>query len=219
MALAMALCLAFGICSFEATASTYNNIVKQTNGKTCEYIGGNCKIIFCVTDSWNNGHNVDVSIVNTGNSSIRDWKCCFDYDAIIVNEWNAEMVSNNETGDVEAYYCSWNRELMPGASCSFGFSCDSGFKGFPQRCYLETGTFDENTDCDIDVVIKQTWNRGCVGDVVIRNQSDADIQDWMLEFDTRLQVDSIWNCIVKSKGEGHFVISSADYNCRIPSNK
>ena len=117
----MALCLVVFICSFEATASAYSYTIKQKNDETCEYISETCKLVFCVTNSWNNGHNVNVSIINTGNSAIRDWKCCFDYDAAITNLWNAEMVSNNETGEVEVYYCSWSRELMPGASCSFGF--------------------------------------------------------------------------------------------------
>lgn len=218
MAFAMVLCLAVCQCSFEAKASSDNYATRQMDGKTCEYVSEKCKIVFSATDSWNNGHNVAVTIINSGNSSIRDWKCCFDYDATIVNAWNAEMVSNDETGEKEAYYCTWNRELMPGSSCSFGFSCSGVFKGFPQRCYIETGVFEESTGCDIDVVIKQSWNGGSTGEVVIRNGSDSDIPDWMLEFDTQLQVDSVWNGIVKSRTGEHFVISSADYNCRIPSN-
>ncbi|MBQ6095806.1 MAG: cellulose binding domain-containing protein [Lachnospiraceae bacterium] len=203
-AFAMVLCLTVCQCSFEAMASSDNYATRQTDGKTCEYIGENCKIIFCVTDAWNNGHNVNISIVNTGNSPIRDWKCCFDYDATIVNTWNTEIVSSEESDIEEAYYCTWNRELMPGASYSFGFSCSSVFKGFPQKCYLETSTFAENTDCDIDVVIKQAWNGGCVGEVVIRNESDSEVRDWMLEFDTKLQVDSVWNGIVKKQDGGTF---------------
>ncbi len=215
MAFAVALCLIVCLCSFDVTALAYNYDIKQANSKTCEYVGENCKIVFCVTDSWGNGHNVDVTIVNTGNSSIRDWKCCFDYGATIANAWNAEMISNDQTGEAEAYYCSWNRELMPGSSCRFGFSCNGSFTSFPQRCFLETGVFNENTSCDVNVTISQSWNGGCVGGVVIQNASDADVRDWMLEFDTELQVDSVWNGIVQSKKEGHYVISSADYNCLI----
>ncbi|MEU8241000.1 cellulose binding domain-containing protein [Actinoplanes missouriensis] len=83
-------------------------------------------------NAWNNGLTADITVTNTGSSSINGWQLTFSLPAgqTITGGWNATYTP--ASGQVTARNVSYNGVLAPGASVSFGFQAThTGNSGAP----------------------------------------------------------------------------------------
>ncbi|BBH67891.1 hypothetical protein ACTI_45760 [Actinoplanes sp. OR16] len=83
-------------------------------------------------NAWNNGLTADITITNTGSSSINGWQVTFSLPAgqTITGGWNATYAPSS--GQVTASNVGYNAALAPGASVSFGFQAThTGNSGAP----------------------------------------------------------------------------------------
>ncbi|KIH97489.1 glycosyl hydrolase family 5 [Streptomonospora alba] len=80
-----------------------------------------CEVDYSTND-WNGGFTASVSVVNTGDTPIRDWELGFEFGAgqEITHGWNAEWSQDGSA--VTASGLSWNSDLAPGSSVSAGFN-------------------------------------------------------------------------------------------------
>ena len=78
------------------------------------------KIEYKVRNTWAHHAIIDAFITNTGDTTLRDWSLAMDYDADIVDIWNADVVSN-EGGSYRLKCKDYNADIKPDESVTFGF--------------------------------------------------------------------------------------------------
>jgi hypothetical protein len=106
------------------TGLTVNSFSVSTSGGTPPPPppppGGSCRVSYR-PNTWADGFTADVSITNTGTSTVDGWTLGFSFagNQRITSAWNA-VVAQNGTA-VTARDASYNRTIAPGASTAFGF--------------------------------------------------------------------------------------------------
>lgn len=83
--------------------------------------GGTGPRVAYTMSTWNNGFTADISITNTGTSTINGWTLAFTLPAgqSITSGWNATF--SPSSGQVSARNLSYNATLAPGATIDIGF--------------------------------------------------------------------------------------------------
>ncbi|MFK8907062.1 cellulose binding domain-containing protein [Streptomyces sp. YS-3] len=99
--------------------------------------GASCKVTGKV-NAWNTGLTEDITLTNTGSSTIDGWALAFTLPAgqSVTSAWNATIAPAG--GQVTATNLSYNGTLAPGASASFGFQAThTGNTSFPTAFTLD----------------------------------------------------------------------------------
>ncbi|MFE2346646.1 glycoside hydrolase family 9 protein [Kitasatospora cineracea] len=80
-----------------------------------------CAVTYTVGSSWGTGFTADVTVRNTGSSTVSGWKLAWTYrgNEAVSNAWNAQVVQSGAA--VTATDAGWNGTLAPGGTASFGF--------------------------------------------------------------------------------------------------
>lgn len=83
--------------------------------------GGGCTITYTTASQWPNGFVANVTITNTGTSTINGWALTFTFpgDQRITSAWKGTVTQSGQT--VTATNTSYNAAITPGASTSLGF--------------------------------------------------------------------------------------------------
>lgn len=207
------------------TVSVFSNDVSQNsvgwNGVTMEstFEGNGFQVTFKLEDYWNGGYNANVKIENTGDTLIENWTIKFDYPGEIATVWNA-VIDTRETGKYVVKNAGWNQDIASGQSVEFGISGQGDFVGFPSE-YQMLGHLVNADGEDYSIDFKETskWDSGFNANITITNNTDKDIEDWVLEFDFDADITDIWDGDIISKGNGHYVVKNVEYNSTIPSGK
>jgi cellulase/cellobiase CelA1 len=81
---------------------------------------GACKVSDTI-DAWNTGLTENITVTNTGSSTVNGWKLTFTLASgqAVTNVWNATITPSS--GTVSATNLSYNASLAPGGTASFGF--------------------------------------------------------------------------------------------------
>jgi chitodextrinase len=82
--------------------------------------GGACRVRYAA-NTWSNGFTADVTVTNTGSSTINGWTLTYTLPSgqTISNSWNATVTTSGSA--VTARNLAWNGTLGAGASTSFGY--------------------------------------------------------------------------------------------------
>ncbi len=100
---------------------------------------GTTQIEFTRPDVWDTGYNGNVSIKNTGTSTISSWSLSFQLADKITSVWNGNL--SGATPNYAVSNASWNSSIAPGQAVSFGFGASySGPVGVPSNCRLNGST-------------------------------------------------------------------------------
>lgn len=194
----------------EESSSEETTVIEEETTESV-YQGENFKVTFQLANKWDGGYQVAVRIDNTSDEVIHDWllECNMDYE--IINIWNAQIFEQNIVKNAV-----WNQDIYPHSSVEFGFQGNNTFPGFPTE-YKLLGACEENKkeDYSVEYVLDSDWGSGFTGRISITNNTEETIEDWVLTFDFARDITSIWNGVIESKADGHYVIKNADYNCNI----
>jgi Cellulose binding domain/Calx-beta domain/Glycosyl hydrolases family 18 len=99
---------------------------------------------FSVTNDWINGFNGDVTIQNTGASTIHGWKVQFNFNGQISSIWNASILSHS--GNVYVVQpANWNTDIAAGQTIDFGFTGNPGGVAAVLKNFVITGTVETGT--------------------------------------------------------------------------
>lgn len=82
----------------------------------------NSTVNYSITQDWGSGFGADVTITNTGTTTMSDWSITWTWPSgqSVGSLWNA---SYTQTGsEVTVTNVGWNADIAPGASVSFGFN-------------------------------------------------------------------------------------------------
>lgn len=191
------------------------------DGSTKEdvYEGNGFQVVFKLQDYWNGGFNANVKIENTSDKTIENWALGFDYQGEIANIWNAVIVSS-EQPEYVVKNAEWNQDIAPGKSVEFGFSGKGDFAGFPGEYRMPGQIKDLNVDdYSVDYTVVNDWGSGFQADITITNNTEKVLEDWVLEFDYDRDITNIWNGVMESHEDSHYVIKNAGYNANIKEGK
>ena len=67
--------------------------------------------------------------------------------------------------------------------------------------------------------IQSEWNTGLTANVVIKNDSNAAVNGWTLEFDCTAKITNIWCAKIVSHSGKHYVIAPESYNSTVGANQ
>ena len=164
------------------------------------------KVTFALLEDWGDGYNAGVTIENTSDRVIEDWKLSMAYDAPdFTTIWNG-VVESHENGVFVINNCGWNQDIPVGGSVFFGFSVGAAFNGEPtdfKNLNAKTDTQEEDYTVTYEVIAD--WGAGFTGQVTITNNTDKTIEDWGLEFDFANEITQIWNGIIEQHENGRYV--------------
>ena len=208
----MAILLALLMCV--CLVDTRALVADEANGPV--YESGDLTYTFTLQGSWNTGYNASIRIDNHSAESIEDWRFEMEYEGSISNIWNA-VIESNADGKYIIKNAGWNQDIAAGSYVEFGLSGAEAFDKYPSSYKMLTG-IAENSSEDFDAVFEITndWTQGFTGRITITNNTDAMIEDWVLEFDGENEISTLWDGQIVSHESTHYIVKSADYNQNIP---
>ncbi len=170
------------------------------------------RVTFSVTGHWNGGYNANVRLENIGNATIENWVLGFSFQGDITNIWNG-VISEHEDAEYVIKNAGWNQDIEAGKNIEFGISGSGDFPGFPNNYLLlgEIGNIPTD-DYTIEYRLNSDWGIGFTREISITNNTDAPIEDWILEFDFDRTITSIWNGVIETHEDSHYNIKNAGYN-------
>ncbi len=183
------------------------------------YEGDGYRATFQLDGIWDGGFCANVTIENTGEEAIEDWIIGFDYPGEISGFWNADFLST-EAGNYIAKNNEWNQDIPVGGSITFSIIGGEDFVDFPTEYHMMSRMSRRDTEeYEVSYEVTQSWESAFNANVTITNNSETDIEDWMLEFDFNADIINIWNGEILSGDDGHYVIKNSGYNSVIPAGE
>ncbi len=169
--------------------------------------------------SWEDKVQLNVTVTNSSDASINNWKVSLGFDGSIDQIWNAEIVSK-EQGTYVIGHPSWKTDLAAGESYTFGVIAT---KNVAEDIVIEEPVLvskEVTADpSDYEVALsKSEWSYGYNGEITINNVSDDSFEGWKVEFDLADEITGIWNANIVSHEGRHYVIENAGYNDAIVSH-
>jgi len=146
--------VSFGITVYEAFSEYpeyYSILGNEVETKSEVYT-----VDYKITEDWGDGYKAAVTITNNKATAIEDWRLTFSYgDNLITQMWNA-VILNNTDGTYQLGCETYNQNIAPGESITFGFMVEPGCSGklmenVVLREYVATGDNageDANQDGD-----------------------------------------------------------------------
>ncbi|MBE5878018.1 MAG: VWA domain-containing protein, partial [Lachnospiraceae bacterium] len=191
------------------------------DGTTTESVfeSENFKVTYSLSSYWTGGFNANIKIENTSESIIQNWHMTFESPNEFSNIWNAQVFEHVD-GNYTLKNVGWNQDIGIGQSIEFGVSGNSDFLGFPKSFTL-LGETTQKDVADYSVVysLVSDWGSGFSATISITNNTEAAIEDWELSFDFDRTITNLWNGVITSAEDGHYLISNAGYNSNIAAGQ
>lgn len=122
-----------------AIKSASNGIVSYDTAT----IQSSYEVSFKKTASWDKHINGEITITNTGSSTITDWKLKFDFNGTIENIWNASVIKDED--GITVANAGWNQNIAVGETVSFGFIARVDSEDTePQNMIIQDKDADDN---------------------------------------------------------------------------
>ncbi len=186
----------------------------ETNQQTTTYAGENFRIEYQIVSQWNQGYIANVTIFNTGSTTIENWELSYQSADEYVNIWNASVDYRGAN-----YYniknAGHNQNIRPGESVSFGFQ--AAYKGesvdIPQSYkILGDRLVVNNKECRIQFDVVNQWHDGCIMNATLYNNSDKNIENWSMEYGFDFEIPNIWRAKIESRNGNTYKITNCEYN-------
>jgi hypothetical protein len=121
-----------------AQSSAGQSIPSNQADATTLASGVACQVVYTVTTQWDSGFGTAVSIVNTGNKALNNWKLTWTWagNQQITQAWNSSYTQAGPNASLAA--ASWNKNIAPGTTLSgMGFNASySGTNTAPTAFYV-----------------------------------------------------------------------------------
>lgn len=184
-----------------------------------------------VGSTWGTGATSDLTIQNTGTTTMSGWTVEFDAPFMITEYWNAQLVSHAGTHyvfkNIPGFF---NATVKPNGTAMFGFNAqfDLGTDPSVQNIKLNGvlvnpggggnpggGTTDFTATVTQDV--RAQWPDGSTNDVTIRNTGMTAINGWTVTFDAAFEITGVWNARLVSHVGTKYTIANIPgfWNTRI----
>ncbi|MFI6094665.1 lytic polysaccharide monooxygenase [Lentzea sp. NPDC051213] len=83
---------------------------------------GTCTVTYTRPSTWNGGFTANVSVANSGTEAVTGWRLVWDFppEQRLSQAWSSTITVTN--GKATATGASWNADIAPGGTVSFGFN-------------------------------------------------------------------------------------------------
>ena len=164
------------------------------------------------TSQWPGHSNLEIVFTNTGSETIHDWYFTFDFGYTIENPYNCYILEHEDN----LYTISnndWNQDILPGQSVTVGFTASSSDGGsidtMPSFYLLNTTTVTLSED-DLSYSFDEysDWTSGFSGALILANNTDNQIRDWNITFDSNRPITQVDAAALTSNSDGTYSISN-----------
>lgn len=192
------------------------------------YTSNGCSVKYETKSGWGNQVQIDISITNDGEESMKLSELRFVYQARIINIWNASIASEKEVSGAWQYVLtpeSYNKLLNAGESINIGFIAEGvDLPQAPDKIEIEgeredpKGAVGDTADfggyCRITTEVSNQWDGGIIGKIILENTGKEILKGWKLHFVWDGQIDNIWNAVCQKDKSG-YSINPMNYNSEI----
>lgn len=191
----------------------------ESSDRSRTYDGVGYSIRYDICEEWSTGFTAEISITNTSDKQIENWRLKANSSNSHITLWNAQLESRKD-GTTVIKNAGHNADIAPGQKVVFGFSSSETFVGFPDDITLISEESElEKEDFKASYKLVNDWKDGFSGEIEITNSSDSAIEDWGIEFDFGRDITNIWNAQIVSHDGDHYVIRNAGYDSDIKSGE
>ncbi|MDE6744608.1 MAG: S8 family serine peptidase, partial [Lachnospiraceae bacterium] len=184
------------------------------------YTGEGYEVDATVTTYWEGGYNLCVTVRNTSEETIHNWGILFETQDSIRDLYNAEILSDRE-GMYLLRNKVYNQDIPVGGSVSFGYTAyHTEAADVPEE--YAVSSIEKAVESDsftVSCLVSDEWESGAVVQLMIENTSERTIEDWILEFDSKMQIEKLWNADLVSYEAGHYVLRNVSYAQNIPAGE
>lgn len=197
-------------------AYTLTGVQENEQPDNSIFTGENFSAQYRIDSKWDGAYNGSIILTNTGNETIDNWMISFESENNIVNIWNAKIYSH-EDNLYKIKNDTWNQDIKPGQSVSFGFTAQYDTQAEIPDEYTMLGikTLVTEDNYTIESIINSQWENGYTMDIVIKNLSERTLEDWELSFNMDTEIEQIWNGVITSHEEDSYTVKNAEYNANI----
>ena len=176
------------------------------------YVGEGYTIETIVTDSWDGAYNVKLLITNTGNETLHNWAFMMRTEDTISGLYNAVELSNNE-GMRLIKNAAYNQDIPIGATVEVGYTAYYDEKtDLPDEFALSHIIKEVDiSECEVSLFSSDEWENGGIAQIIITNTSESAIEDWMIEFDSEMDIVELWGGAIESHEGNHYFIRNPEY--------
>lgn len=177
------------------------------------YVDENFKVTYIVNGAWDNSVTATIEIENIGSETIKNWFLGMALDGEIEEIWNATIYRH-----VKEHYviknANYNSNIAPGERVSFGCVIKfSDTERFPDEFYMPVTTQAvRSRRYEVRTEIVSSWEGGQEYQITVQNISKQTIEDWTVEFDFDAEINSLWNSLLVSEENGHYILTNNNYN-------
>lgn len=155
---------------------------------------------FNVTDQWEGAFNGSITIKNVSDDIIENWQIQFEFPHIIVDIWNAQIVSyENGIYNIKNAGGNNNVNIPVGGSVNFGFIANYEAEiSKPENVKLISSFATTNSDnYNVEFIVLNDWCDGFTAQITITNNTNVDMENWHLEFDFGNEINNIWDAVIE----------------------
>lgn len=184
------------------------------------YIGEGYTVDVVVADAWEGAYNVKLKINNTSEEKIHNWGFVMKTSDKISGLYNAVELSDND-GVRLIKNAGYNQDIAVGGCVEVGYTAfyETG-ADVPQEFALSHIKKEvDSAECEVSLFVTDEWEEGGMAQIIIENTSDQVIEDWILEFDSDMDMAGIWGGVIESHNDEHYFIRNADYAQNIPAEE
>ncbi len=176
------------------------------------YVGEGYTVEVVVPAYWENAYNVQLKITNISEEIIHNWAFVMETADDIVNLYNAVELSNKE-GVRLIKNVGYNQDIPVGGTIEVGYTASYEKNAdVPSGFALSQIETEVTTDeCEVSIFITDEWGNGGLAQIAIKNNSELPIEDWMIKFDSALDIKEIWGGVIESHEGEHYFIRNAEY--------
>ena len=172
---------------------------------------------FKVIQKWEGQFQGEITIINHSEKTIENWSISCKFEHEITEIWNAFIYDHE--GDIYQFKnAEWNSDIAPGASVSFAFTADWDNETIKKPSEFELISEKVTMDGDsykAEFTVTSDWGDGFTASIMLINDTEKVIEDWVLSFDFDYEIDNIWNAKIIEHNENHYIIQNAGYNARL----
>lgn len=152
--------------------------------------------------------------------SAEDWGILFETQDSIRDLYNAEILSD-EDGRYLLRNKVYNQDIPVGGSVFFGYTASYTETADVPEEYA-VSSIEKAVESDsftVSCLVSDEWESGAIVQLMIENTSEKTIEDWILEFDSQMQIEKLWNADLVSYEAGHYVLRNVSYAQNIPAGE
>lgn len=172
------------------------------------YVDSHSYDVSCqVKEGWGITKIVEVTIRNTGTTTIENWMVYFNPNGAI--QWTTDATQLTSSDGI-AYFknAGYRQDIAPDESVTFSYAVND-CEDLPETFYLcQKRTFIE-AGYSVQLIENESWGNHFNGDIILTNDTDEPIECWELEFDTNFTISEItqsWAAIKTDLGDFHYLL-------------